>query len=169
MILRCEASLYPLIARSRKQPYHSCSITRVHASSEQLCQDFQVARRSTLSGCTSTDRYEIASVDLDECIERLKRRELLAESVIEAICAKTKELLMKESNVVHIKAPVTVVGDIHGQFFDMMEIFEIGGNVPDTNYLFLGEWQSSTLRTSAKSSTLWLFLSRAARQLPTSK
>jgi serine/threonine-protein phosphatase PPG1 len=61
--------------------------------------------------------------------------------VVEAICAKTKELLMKESNVVHIRAPVTVVGDIHGQFFDMMEIFKIGGPCPDTNYLFLGEWQ----------------------------
>jgi serine/threonine-protein phosphatase PPG1 len=59
--------------------------------------------------------------------------------VVEAICAKTKELLMKESNVVHIRAPVTVVGDIHGQFFDMMEIFKIGGPCPDTNYLFLGE------------------------------
>jgi serine/threonine-protein phosphatase PPG1 len=45
---------------------------------------------------------------------------------------------MKESNVVHIRAPVTVVGDIHGQFFDMMEIFKIGGPCPDTNYLFLG-------------------------------
>jgi serine/threonine-protein phosphatase PPG1 len=63
--------------------------------------------------------------------------------VVEAICAKTKELLMKESNVVHIRAPVTVVGDIHGQFFDMMEIFKIGGPCPDTNYLFLGEWQPS--------------------------
>lgn len=80
-----------------------------------------------------------ATVDLDECIERLYKKELLAESVIEAICAKTKELLMKESNVVHIKAPVTVVGDIHGQFFDMIEIFKIGGHCPDTNYLFLGE------------------------------
>jgi serine/threonine-protein phosphatase PPG1 len=40
--------------------------------------------------------------------------------------------------VVHIRAPVTVVGDIHGQFFDMMEIFKIGGPCPDTNYLFLG-------------------------------
>lgn len=58
--------------------------------------------------------------------------------MIEAICAKTKELLMKESNVVHIQAPVTVVGDIHGQFFDMIEIFKIGGYCPDTNYLFLG-------------------------------
>ena len=45
---------------------------------------------------------------------------------------------MKESNVVHIRAPVTVVGDIHGQFFDMIEIFKIGGPCPDTNYLFLG-------------------------------
>ena len=80
----------------------------------------------------------LASVDLDECIERLYNKELLAESVVEAICAKTKELLMKESNVVHIAAPVTVVGDIHGQFFDMIEIFRIGGKCPDTNYLFLG-------------------------------
>ncbi len=45
---------------------------------------------------------------------------------------------MQESNVVHIQAPVTVVGDIHGQFFDMIEIFKIGGYCPDTNYLFLG-------------------------------
>lgn len=80
----------------------------------------------------------VASIDLDECIERLYKKELLADSVVEAICAKTKELLMKESNVVHIAAPVTVVGDIHGQFFDMIEIFKIGGFCPDTNYLFLG-------------------------------
>ena len=46
---------------------------------------------------------------------------------------------MKESNVVHIAAPVTVVGDIHGQFFDMLEIFKIGGFCPNTNYLFLGK------------------------------
>ena len=88
---------------------------------------------------TSTDTYRAAaSVDLDECISRLYKKELLAESVIEAICAKTKELLMRESNVVHVRAPVTVVGDIHGQFYDLIEIFKIGGWCPDTNYLFLG-------------------------------
>lgn len=79
-----------------------------------------------------------ASVDLDECISRLYKKELLAESVIEAICAKTKELLMRESNVIHVQAPITVVGDIHGQFYDLIEIFRIGGRCPDTNYLFLG-------------------------------
>lgn len=45
---------------------------------------------------------------------------------------------MRESNVVHVRAPVTVVGDIHGQFYDLIEIFKIGGYCPDTNYLFLG-------------------------------
>lgn len=89
-------------------------------------------------GLSARSNVLSASIDLDQCIERLYRKELLAESVIEAICAKAKELLMKESNVVHIAAPVTVVGDIHGQFFDMIEIFKIGGFCPNTNYLFLG-------------------------------
>ncbi|KAK9767801.1 putative serine/threonine protein phosphatase [Basidiobolus ranarum] len=78
--------------------------------------------------------------DLDECIERLIKRQVLVESVVKEICEKTKELLLRESNVVHIKTPVTVVGDIHGQFCDLLEIFKIGGYCPDTNYLFLGDY-----------------------------
>jgi serine/threonine-protein phosphatase PPG1 len=95
-----------------------------------------------------------ASVDLDECISRLYKKELLAESVIEAICAKTKELLMRESNVVHVRAPVTVVGDIHGQFFDLIEIFKIGGWCPDTNYLFLGAHTLGPTRQNTRGARL---------------
>lgn len=61
---------------------------------------------------------------------------------------------MKESNVVHIAAPVTVVGDIHGQFFDMIEIFKIGGFCPDTNYLFLGELYPRVLACSVERNLL---------------
>lgn len=53
---------------------------------------------------------------------------------------------MRESNVVHVQAPVTVVGDIHGQFYDLIEIFKIGGWCPDTNYLFLGKKKDTSSR-----------------------
>ncbi|KAJ3719019.1 Metallo-dependent phosphatase-like protein [Lentinula guzmanii] len=82
----------------------------------------------------------MAPFDLDACIEQLLRKQLLHEVLLREICEKTKEVLMRESNVVHVSAPVTVVGDIHGQFYDLIEIFRIGGYAPNTNYLFLGDY-----------------------------
>lgn len=62
----------------------------------------------------------------------------------------------------HIRAPVTVVGDIHGQFFDMMEIFKIGGPCPDTNYLFLGKWRAQGPGTRPPANNFQVTMSTAA-------
>ena len=48
-----------------------------------------------------------------------------------------KEILIEESNVQPVNSPVTVCGDIHGQFHDLMKLFQTGGHVPDTNYIFM--------------------------------
>ena len=39
-----------------------------------------------------------------------------------------------------IDDPVTIVGDLHGQFYDLLEMFRIGGDPPGTNYIFIGDF-----------------------------
>lgn len=67
-----------------------------------------------------------------------------AQTIIHALLlprhVQAKEILAKESNVQEVKCPVTVCGDVHGQFHDLMELFRIGGRSPDTNYLFMGDY-----------------------------
>ena len=53
------------------------------------------------------------------------------------LCDKVKEILLEEANVQPVSAPVTVCGDIHGQFYDLEKLFQTGGQIPDTNYIFM--------------------------------
>ena len=48
-----------------------------------------------------------------------------------------KDILAEESNVQPVRSPVTVCGDIHGQFFDLLKLFKVGGDVPQTSYIFM--------------------------------
>ena len=77
---------------------------------------------------------------LDTQIEQLMKCQPLPENEVKALCDKAREILIDESNVQPVKCPVTVCGDIHGQFQDLLELFRIGGNCPETNYLFMGDY-----------------------------
>jgi serine/threonine-protein phosphatase 2B catalytic subunit len=51
-----------------------------------------------------------------------------------------QSIIEKEPNLLSLHDPVTVVGDIHGQFYDFVKLLEVGGNPSKTKYLFLGDY-----------------------------
>jgi len=82
----------------------------------------------------------VAISDLNRQIELLNRGEVIPEKEVVALCEAAREILSKDDNVQRVNAPVTICGDIHGQFDDLKELFLVGGPCPDTNYLFLGDF-----------------------------
>ena len=73
-------------------------------------------------------------------LERAQRCELLAVPEIKWICEAAREIFAREENIVNISTPVTVAGDIHGQFDDLLRLFQTGGELGDTSYVFLGDY-----------------------------
>jgi len=82
--------------------------------------------------------------NVDEWLEAVRKCHYLPEKDMKQLCEKVKELLMEESNIQPVHTPVTICGDVHGQFYDLLELFRVGGDIPDTNYVFMvqcpGEW-----------------------------
>eukprot|EP01101_Sappina_pedata_P008677 TRINITY_DN4862_c0_g1_i1.p1 TRINITY_DN4862_c0_g1~~TRINITY_DN4862_c0_g1_i1.p1 ORF type:complete len:882 (-),score=316.27 TRINITY_DN4862_c0_g1_i1:154-2799(-) len=69
----------------------------------------------------------------------LREGRLERDAVVELI-AKTKAAFAAEPSLLSLKAPITVVGDVHGQFYDLCQIFHIAGDAPENSYLFLGDY-----------------------------
>lgn len=64
----------------------------------------------------------------------------LTEIEIRHLCSKSREIFMSQPMLLELGSPLTICGDIHGQFHDLIRIFEFQGYPGSTNYLFLGDY-----------------------------
>lgn len=55
------------------------------------------------------------------------------------IIRSTESIIRKEPNLLNLHSPIIVVGDLHGQFLDLIRIFQKNGIPPGKKYLFLGD------------------------------
>ena len=77
---------------------------------------------------------------LDAWIASIRNCELLPELDLKHLCEYVQEIMLEESTVQPVTSPVTICGDIHGQFHDLLELFRNGGECPHTSYIFMGDF-----------------------------
>ncbi|XP_039139658.1 serine/threonine-protein phosphatase PP1-like isoform X2 [Dioscorea cayenensis subsp. rotundata] len=64
----------------------------------------------------------------------------LSETEICQLCHVSKEIFLEQPIFLELEAPIKICGDIHGQYSDLLRLFEYGGFPPEANYLFLGDY-----------------------------
>ncbi|KAF2103050.1 putative serine/threonine protein phosphatase [Rhizodiscina lignyota] len=91
----------------------------------------------------------LKSIDLDDMISRLldaayagkvTKTVCLKNAEIFAICQAARELFLTQPALLELAPPVKIVGDVHGQYTDLIRMFEMCGFPPNANFLFLGDY-----------------------------
>lgn len=90
-----------------------------------------------------------ATVDIVDLIQRLiavglsgspSKKLCLSNNEIIGVCRAARAIFLSQPTLLELGTPVKVVGDIHGQYGDLMRIFQLCGVPPTSNYLFLGDY-----------------------------
>jgi serine/threonine-protein phosphatase PP1 catalytic subunit len=87
-------------------------------------------------------------IDVDSIIHKLLevrgskpgKQVNLLENEIKGLCVKARDIFMSQPMLLELEAPIKICGDIHGQYYDLLRLFEYGGFPPESNYLFLGDY-----------------------------
>jgi serine/threonine-protein phosphatase PP1 catalytic subunit len=101
------------------------------------------------SGTPMGNKDKARSLDVDDYIQRLldvgytgkvSKSLCLKNPEIVAICQASREIFLSQPTLIELSPPVKIVGDVHGQYSDLIRLFEMCGFPPASNYLFLGDY-----------------------------
>lgn len=72
--------------------------------------------------------------------EHLSREGRVEEECFKELIKEVSAIFSSEPNMLKLKDPITVVGDVHGQYYDFVKMLEVGGPPGETQYIFLGDY-----------------------------
>lgn len=93
------------------------------------------------------DSYE--QINIESCIDRLlaasRHKHIgkvlcLDQAEVIAICRYACNIFLEQPTLLELNPGVKIVGDIHGQYHDLIRLFQMSGFPPSSNYLFLGDY-----------------------------
>jgi len=79
-------------------------------------------------------------MDVDTWIETIEAGKRLEERQVEQLFSSLMDVLYQEGTIHPLPLPVTIAGDVHGQLYDVFELFRVSGGVENNRYVFIGDY-----------------------------
>ena len=107
---------------------------------ERICKDVQAPATRVPTDEQFFSPHDPTKPNIKFLKDHFYREGRLTQEQALWIISEGTKVLKSEPNLLEMDAPITVCGDVHGQYYDLMKLFEVGGDPVETRYLFLGDY-----------------------------